>query len=67
MASEMIAAQQTCAGLLKFILPDNTVTVYLEVMTLTGVYVYKRAKSCIKMVLPMEQGEYTSSRIFKEC
>ena len=31
-----------------FILPDDTVTVDLEVMTLTGVHVYKRDKNCIK-------------------
>ena len=44
MASEMIAAHHTCEGLLKFILPDDMVTVDLEVMMLTGVHVYKRDK-----------------------
>ena len=48
MASNMIAAQHRCEGLLKFILPDNMVIVYLEVMTLTGVHVYKRDKDCIE-------------------
>ena len=33
-ASDMIAAQHNCEGLLKFILPDDMVTVNLEVMTL---------------------------------
>ena len=42
----MIATVHTCEGLLKFILPDNTMTVDLEVMTLTGVHVYKRDKIC---------------------
>ena len=32
----MIAAQHNSEGLLKFILPDNMVTVDVEVMTLTG-------------------------------
>ena len=48
MASELIAAQHTCEGLLKFLLPDDMVTVDLEVMTLTGVHVYKRDKNCIE-------------------
>ena len=44
MASELITAQHTCKGLLKFILPKNTVTVDLEVMTMTGVHIYKNDK-----------------------
>ena len=53
MASELIAAQHNCEGLLKFILPDDTVTDDLEVMTLTGVHAYKRDKNCIeKRFLP---------------
>ena len=42
----MIAAQHNCEGLLKFILPDNMVTVDLEVMSLTGVHVYRRDRNC---------------------
>ena len=34
----MIAAQHNCEGLLKFILPDDTVTIDLEVMTMTRVH-----------------------------
>ena len=48
MASDMIAVQHNCKGLLKCILPDDTVTVDLEVMTLTGVHVYKRDRNCIE-------------------
>ena len=44
MASELIAAQHTCKGLLKFILPNDMVTVDLEVMTLTEVHIYKKDK-----------------------
>ena len=44
----MIAAQHTCKGLLRIILPDDMVTVNLEVMTLTGVHVYKRDSNCIE-------------------
>ena len=48
MASDMIAAQHTCEGLLKFILPNDMVTLDLEVITLTGVHVYKRDKNFIE-------------------
>ena len=46
MASDMIAAQHTCEGHLKFIFPDDTMTVDLEVMTLSGVHVYRGDKKC---------------------
>ena len=48
MASELIAAQHTCEGLLKFILPNDTVTVDLEVMSLIGVHIYKKDKKNIE-------------------
>ena len=52
MASNMMAAQNICEGLLKFILPDDMVTVDMEVMTLTGIHIYRQdkhfsEKSCI--------------------
>ena len=48
MASDMTAAQHNCEGLLRIILPGDTVTVNLEVMTFTGVHVYKRDRNCIE-------------------
>ena len=48
MASELIAAQHTCEGLLKFILSNDTIAVDLEVMSLTGVHVYKKEKNEIE-------------------
>ena len=48
MASKLIAAQHTCKGLLKFILPNDTVTIDLEVMTLTGVHVYRKDRNCVE-------------------
>ena len=48
MASELIAAQHTCEGLLKFIVLEDTVTVDLEVMTLTRVHVYRKDKTVLK-------------------
>ena len=40
MTSDMMAAQHNYEGLLKFILPDDTVTVNMEVMTLTKIHIY---------------------------
>ena len=45
MASNMMAAQHNCEGLLKFILPDDSVTVDMEVMPLTGIHVYAQDKN----------------------
>ena len=48
MASKLITVQHTCEGLLKFILSKDTVTVDLEVMTLTGVHIYKKDKNNVE-------------------
>ena len=48
MASKLIAAQHTCKGLLKYILPNDTVTVDLEVMTLTGVHIYRKERNSVE-------------------
>ena len=42
MANELVTVQHSCDGLLKFVFPKDTVTVDLEVMTLTGVCIYKK-------------------------
>ena len=47
MASQLITAQNICEGILKFILPEDTVIVDLEVMTLIGVLVYQKDKNCV--------------------
>ena len=44
MASEMMAVQHSCEALLRFILPDDTVTVDMAVMTLMGVHIFKQDK-----------------------
>ena len=46
MASNMMAAQHNCEGLLKLILLDDTVTVDMEVMTLTGIHIFWQDKHC---------------------
>ena len=45
MASKLIAAQHTCKGLLKFILPNDMLTVDMEVMTLSGVHIYRKDRN----------------------
>ena len=44
MASEMTVSQHICKGLLRFILPEDTVTVDMEVMTLKGIYIFRQDK-----------------------
>ena len=44
MASDMMAVQYSCEGLLRFILPNDTVTVDVEVMTLTRVHIFWQDK-----------------------
>ena len=46
MASDMLTAQHNCKGLLKFILPDNMVTVDLEGIILTGIHTYRKDRNC---------------------
>ena len=55
----MIAAQHNCKGLLKFILPDDMVTVDLEVMTLTGFHVYIKDRNCTEKRFPPLSEENT--------
>ena len=44
----MMAVQHSCEGLLRFILPDDTVTVDMEVITLSGVHIFKQDKHISK-------------------
>ena len=44
MASEMTVSQHTCEGLLRFILPEDTVAVDMDIMTLKGVYIFRQDK-----------------------
>ena len=44
MANEITVTQHNCEGLLRFILPDNTVTVDMEVMTLKRIHIFRQDK-----------------------
>ena len=51
-----MTAQLNCEGLLKFISPDDTVTVNMELMTLTGIHIYRQDKNCSeKSFIPWSQ------------
>ena len=55
MASEMMVIQNGCEGLLRFIVPDDTVTVDMEIMTLKAIHIFKQDKnSNEKNFYPME-------------
>ena len=63
----MIAAQHNCKGLLNFFLPDDTVTVDLEVMTLTGIHIYRKDRNFNeKCFIPWSKEKYTSSDVFEK-
>ena len=44
MASEMTVVHHPCKGFLKFVLPEDTVTVDMEVMTLNGIHIFQQDK-----------------------
>ena len=44
-ANKLVTVQHSCNGLLIFVLPKDTVTVDLDIMTLTGVHTYKKDKN----------------------
>ena len=51
MASEMMVIQHGCKGLLRFIVPDNTVTVDMEIMTLKGIHILNKIRILVKKPL----------------
>ena len=66
MASEIMVLQHSCEGLLRFILPDDTVTVNMEVMTLKGVHIFRQDKhSNEKTVIPWSEESTPPSSFLK--
>ena len=45
MASNMTVVHHTCEGFLRFVLPEDTVTVDMEVMTLKGIHMFRQDKN----------------------
>ena len=67
MASKLITAQHTCQGLLKFILPNDTVTVDLEMMTLTEVHINKKDKNNVeKQFFPLSDKNTPPPELLKK-
>ena len=44
MASEMTVVHHPCKGFLKFVLPEDIMTVDMEVMTLKGIHIFQQDK-----------------------
>ena len=63
----MIASQHNCERPLKFIFLDDTVTVNLEVMTLTGVHIYRKDRNCSeKSFIPWSKENTPPSAFLKK-
>ena len=66
MPSEMTITQHICEGLLRFILPEDTVTVHVEVMTLKGLYIFRQDKhSNEKTFIPWSEDHKPPSSFLK--
>ena len=44
MASEMTVVHHQCEGFLKFVIPEDTVAVDIEAMTLKGIHIFRQDK-----------------------
>ena len=66
MASEMMVIQQGCEWLIRFIVPDDTVTIDMEIMTLKGIYIFKQDKnSSEKTFIPWNEDNKPPSSFLK--
>ena len=66
MAIEMSVSQHICEGLLRFILPEDTVTVDMQVMTLKGIYIFRQDKhSNEKTFIPWSEDNKLPSSFLK--
>ena len=45
MASKLTTIQHTCKELLRFIIPEDTMTVDMEIMTLKGIHIFRQDKN----------------------
>ena len=66
MASEMMVIQHSCKGLLRFIVPDDTVTVDMEIMTMKVIHIFKQDKnSSEKTFIPWSEDTKPPSSFLK--
>ena len=64
MASEMTITEHICEGLLRLILPEDTMTVDLEVMTLKGLHIFRQDKHS-KTLIPWSEDHKPPSSFLK--
>ena len=55
----MMVIQQICEGLIRFIVPDDTVTIDMEIMTFKGIHIFKQDKNSRRK--PLSPGVKTIS------
>ena len=66
MASDMTVAHHTFEGFLKFVLPEDTVTVDMEVMTLKGIHIFRQDNnSNEKTFIPWSEHNKPPSSLLK--
>ena len=66
MTNNMTVAQHTCEGFLKVVLPKDTVTVDMEVMTLKGIHIFRQDNnSNKKMFIPWSEHNKPPSSFLK--
>ena len=53
MASDMIVVHHTFEGFLRFVLPEDTVTVDMEVMTLKGIHIFRQKRTLMRRCLSL--------------
>ena len=62
----MTVVNHTCEGFLRFVLPEETVTVDMEVMTLKGIHIFRQDKnSNEKMIIPWSEHNKPPSSFLK--
>ena len=45
MASEMTVVHHQCEGFLKFVIPEDSMTIDMEVMTLKGIHIFRQDRN----------------------
>ena len=62
----MMVIQHGCEGLLRFIIPDDTVTIDMEIMTLKGIHIFRQDKnSSEKTFIPWSKDNTPPSSFLK--
>ena len=63
----MTVIHHQCKGFLKFVIPEDTMTVDMEVMTLKGIHIFRQDKhSNEKTFIPWSDHNKPPSSLFKE-